>query len=207
MTESVDSKYPTSAQALRVLSEHHIIIASENGTLYKFKQSMLPQVGETIDKADGSLRVALDILPSIGGGPIEADSGTEKRAYYALNCKAFQPPEPSQYEFSQQELASPPSQLPKHDFLIIPAEPEGVSSSNASRDVVWLVDREALKDHLWEEVAGQSESAQLENAARKYVLSTLKHGIGVGLYPAVQVDESGDEVIFCYVINCQCFDV
>ncbi len=208
--------FKVSAESLAVLGEHHIIIASENGTLYKFKQSALPEVGYPLKNPRPSQREALEILRKTSGGPILAEGSS----YYALNARAFHAPKPTGYRFTTKVKGPKTPKLPRHNFIIIPADnqaaeagdpeasPSPADGSKAEdptkeETVPYFIESKNLRSYRWDEEEGQ----KLQNAARQYVLNAIQHGWGVGLFPAVKAKDYDDFVVFiiCFCINCRCF--
>ena len=178
-----------SSHRLADLREHHIIIYTGN-VLYKVPQSAIPKIGREVSREEEV--VALQILQRVPGGIIRVG----RSRYFALNCSAFRPPEPEEYEFKQSEmirLKERPTE-PNHDFVII--LPEGRS---------YLIEAADLHGYEW---SSSEKEKEVFKEARSYVMHAIRSGLAIGLFPKAKIKDARGkttEVVFCYCINCEVF--
>ena len=189
-----------SSNSLAALSDHHVIIATQNGTLYKVRQKDLPKIGEPIPEGEA----VLDFARKTPGGMIDFSSEGAS-SYYALNCTAFTNIPPAAYEFSEVEIPEPDSdQPPDFPIVVIPMPDPAIVREEGRRPeesdkIAYLIDPDRLQGLEWRLGGGE-----LLDNARTFVKSAIRHGMAVGLFPAVNLPDEED-FIFCYCINCRAF--
>ena len=201
-SESLKEHRSISSESLAALEDHHVIIASTTGNLFKIRQEDIPKIGTPVPEGDPRLA----IVRKTPGGLIQSGE-EETSSYYALNCTAFSNIPPADYEFPDVELSNPDDvTLPDLPLVVIPipdittAQQEGRPLLESEK-VAFLLEPEQLRDYEWKMVGHE-----LLDSARTFVVSAIRHGMAMGLFPAVDSPtEDEQEFIFCYCLNCRAF--